>query len=397
MVDIVDRAEELLRDFSDLASSWDASSLQGSSSLVSERGQPNEGTQQNITANDIQIRESTNRIRQNTLEDGATKSAQIATRETRQVLMSLTTDEQESGKENGSKIRYAKEIHKRMETDLVRIKIGEESRAPSHRNETGLSMEDLLDVAQNTKKRMDSIKTLDNDDIIPGEQILEESSIRSTRHISPSRDYTRSLPRDQTPTYLGTTEPRSYSDLENKAATRIQAAWRGFLCRATDLQCATIRREIRTRRCEKQILMVSGDTESLKEKVRRGEEIRRLQQQAIGMLWKEVRRMKLDETARINQERERAAIIIQKHWRGRLARIRYGGKLKSNMLQKMSSIQRLMASVQRCDISSIAELCLRLQDQVDGLSVAVSKLSGASQWTAALARSRESHVHADSE
>lgn len=46
-----------------------------------------------------------------------------------------------------------------------------------------------------------------------------------------------------------------------RACVMIQACWRGFYARCTDVRCASVRREIRTRRTEKHIQLLSQDVD----------------------------------------------------------------------------------------------------------------------------------------
>ena len=118
----------------------------------------------------------------------------------------------------------------------------------------------------------------------------------------------------------------------HKAATIIQAAWRGFWVRCTDMQTATIRREIRTRRAEKQINMLMHSTQSMHEQIVHGEELRRLQQEAIRMLWDEVKALTAEKDRVTLREQNKAAVVIQRYWRGYAARKVWGPALRHRLL-----------------------------------------------------------------
>lgn len=59
------------------------------------------------------------------------------------------------------------------------------------------------------------------------------------------------------------------SAVVEQAAVVIQAAWRGYYARCADIRCATVRREIRTRRAERHIELLSGDVAMLRERLAR--------------------------------------------------------------------------------------------------------------------------------
>ena len=72
------------------------------------------------------------------------------------------------------------------------------------------------------------------------------------------------------------------------ACVTIQAAWRGFLARATDIRCASARREIRSRRVEKHIRLLSSDVQLLHGRIAADEERRALQSEALQIVWRQV-------------------------------------------------------------------------------------------------------------
>lgn len=125
----------------------------------------------------------------------------------------------------------------------------------------------------------------------------------------------------------GPVRPVRFAGL-HKAATIIQAAWRGFWVRCTDMQTATIRREIRTRRAEKQINMLMHSAHAMQEQIHRGEDLRRLQQDVIRMLWDEVQSLTAERDRVTLREQTRAAVVIQRYWRGYSARKVWGPALR---------------------------------------------------------------------
>ena len=66
--------------------------------------------------------------------------------------------------------------------------------------------------------------------------------------------------------------PRGQTDnsaVVEQAAVVIQAAWRGYYARCADIRCATVRREIRTRRAERHIELLSSDVSMLRDRLAR--------------------------------------------------------------------------------------------------------------------------------
>jgi hypothetical protein len=175
----------------------------------------------------------------------------------------------------------------------------------------------------------------------------------------------------------------------HKAATVIQAAWRGFVVRRWDMQCATIRREIRTKRAEKQINMLMHSNATIAEKVQRGEQIERVQQEAIRLLWGEVRALMAERTRHTALAENKAAGVIQRYWRGYSARKVWGPALRHRLLDNMSGVQRLRAAVHAGNTTALVELCLHLQDQVDSLNLAMTKVTGPDSWHLTSPRSQQ--------
>jgi len=146
------------------------------------------------------------------------------------------------------------------------------------------------------------------------------------------------------------------------------------------MQTATIRREIRTRRAEKQINMLMHSTQSMHEQIVHGEELRRLQQEAIRMLWDEVKALTAEKDRVTLREQNKAAVVIQRYWRGYAARKVWGPALRHRLLDNMSGVQRLRAAVHAGNTTALVELCLHLQDQVDSLNTAMTKVTGPEAW-----------------
>ena len=175
----------------------------------------------------------------------------------------------------------------------------------------------------------------------------------------------------------------------HKAATIIQAAWRGFWVRCTDMQTATIRREIRTRRAEKQINMLMHSAHAMQEQIHRGEDLRRLQQDAIRMLWDEVQSLTAERDRATLREQTRAAVVIQRYWRGHSARKVWGPALRHRLLDNLSGVQRLRAAVHAGNTTALVELCLHLQDQVDSLNLAMTKVTGPEAWNTSAVQTQQ--------
>lgn len=107
----------------------------------------------------------------------------------------------------------------------------------------------------------------------------------------------------------------------------IQAAWWGYYARCTDIRCATVRREIRSRRAERHIELLSTDVLQLRDRLAADDHLRELQQQALALMYGQVREMRAALT-REQQLRERnAATVIQARWRAyvRSPTLRSGG------------------------------------------------------------------------
>jgi hypothetical protein len=99
------------------------------------------------------------------------------------------------------------------------------------------------------------------------------------------------------------------------AAVVIQAAWRGYYARCTDIRCATVRREMRTRRAERHVELLSADVVLLRDRLAADDHLRELQQQAISMMWAQIRDFRTAYTRDQQYREHKAATTIQSHWR----------------------------------------------------------------------------------
>jgi hypothetical protein len=115
--------------------------------------------------------------------------------------------------------------------------------------------------------------------------------------------------------------------------------------------------------------------------MQRSDELRRLQQEAIRLLWEEVRRLTSEREKTEAREHKRAATVIQRYWRGYMARKVWGPALRNRLLDNLSGVERLRAAVRAGNTTALVELCLHLQDQVDSLNVAMAKVSEPGSWS----------------
>lgn len=74
----------------------------------------------------------------------------------------------------------------------------------------------------------------------------------------------------------------------HRAATVIQAAWRGYSVRSIHPQCASVRREMRTRRMESHILLLESEVRRCHARLQEQEELRVLQHEALAAVWNQV-------------------------------------------------------------------------------------------------------------
>nr|CAB3263080.1 uncharacterized protein LOC101242116 [Phallusia mammillata] len=79
------------------------------------------------------------------------------------------------------------------------------------------------------------------------------------------------------------------------AATKIQAAWRGFQARWKNPKVLQIRQELRYRRSEQYISLLCHELQMLKEKQEAEKRMRELQTEAIRFMWAQIRQLQQDQ------------------------------------------------------------------------------------------------------
>ncbi|EGD73040.1 hypothetical protein PTSG_04751 [Salpingoeca rosetta] len=174
-----------------------------------------------------------------------------------------------------------------------------------------------------------------------------------------------------------------------RAATVIQAAWRGFVIRATDPDVAAVRREIRTRRMEDHIVSLHRQLDTLRAELVREQELRAMQQEAMRAIWDKARVLAGSVNHMQQREQTRAAIVLQKHIRAWLARKRYSRELHDRLRNNMTMMARSRAAIVGGDDHALREAVLQLQDQMYALKTSLDRAMMRTAW--GHARNRQHH------
>eukprot|EP00049_Salpingoeca_infusionum_P005219 m.89466 g.89466 ORF g.89466 m.89466 type:complete len:437 (+) comp12894_c0_seq4:253-1563(+) len=145
------------------------------------------------------------------------------------------------------------------------------------------------------------------------------------------------------------------------AATRIQAVWRGYVCRRRDGRCVAIRHEIRHRRAEAHIRHLHTRLTAVSHQLAHEQELRVLQRETLAAVWHQVRAWRLAQEEEVRQKRLRAAITLQKHLRGWLARKKFGCYTRSTNFNAVHVQETRTLKIQVQRLQQAVELLMEMQ------------------------------------
>ncbi|XP_062596300.1 uncharacterized protein LOC134257721 isoform X3 [Saccostrea cucullata] len=167
-------------------------------------------------------------------------------------------------------------------------------------------------------------------------------------------------------------------DADHRAATLIQATWRGFWAREHNPEVVSVRKEIRARRAEDHIVVLRSELDRQRKLYDEERHLRGLQMEAIRCLWKEVQSLQSWKSEVLNSQQFRNTLDSSHHddsynysqeIQNTLERIGGGGRHgDSGRLGSLSSVEE---ERQR----ELEKTCASLQNQVAQLSQALQSVS----------------------
>ncbi|XP_065897790.1 uncharacterized protein [Dysidea avara] len=146
--------------------------------------------------------------------------------------------------------------------------------------------------------------------------------------------------------------------LQTKAATTIQAYWRGYLARTRDVNVMRCRAELNQRRVHRHILKLSSQLSSYQAELTHNAHMRQIQDETIRSLASEVEELQHWRDHVIHQQQQKAAVVIQKYWRG-------------YQVRKFTKVTMVTSH----SLSSLWSMCQLLKNQVEELQHAMATMA----------------------
>ncbi|XP_067676396.1 serine-rich adhesin for platelets-like [Haliotis asinina] len=168
---------------------------------------------------------------------------------------------------------------------------------------------------------------------------------------------------------------------EQRAATVIQAWWRGCVTRLNDPKVVSIRKEIRARRAEDHIVLLKAELERHKHQSAEEKKLRALQMEAIKTLWQEVQSLQSWKAEVLASQSFRSSQdSINKHFLTVSNSQRTSSSMdRSDILERLSD-STLRSAFSPVDVERQRDLektCASLQSQVSQLKEALDTVSSA--------------------
>lgn len=185
-------------------------------------------------------------------------------------------------------------------------------------------------------------------------------------------------------------------DTDHRAATVIQATWRGYWAREHNTEVVSVRKEIRARRAEDHIVMLRAELDRQRKLYDEERHMRTLQMEAIRCLWKEVQSLQNWKSEVLNSQQFRNTMDSSHQDDS----YNYSQEIQ-NTLERMGNYpgdSGRMASFYSMDEERQRELertCASLQTQVAQLSQALQSVSSV-VFQSGIMTSGMDFIHSDS-